>query len=113
MVSTRPYGIVANVINPDRCLRMGAKVWIIDGTGGQGWDTFVVRGLSRGGREIEKWTTTKRFGNFRAAWIPPMAKGEPRYMRFESRHEAEQVAAKLNEFADNFRAPASGRQLKQ
>lgn len=61
------YGIVANVAS-DRILRTGAKVWIERCNGDA--ECPVVRGCSKSGRMVEKYTHYKRLTNFRAAWIP-------------------------------------------
>lgn len=67
------FGIAANVTRPDSCLRLGAKVWIESIPGNP--DNMRVRGLSRGGRRIEKWVNAKHsLGNFRVAWMPPKAR---------------------------------------
>ncbi|HEV7768736.1 MAG TPA: hypothetical protein VGQ76_27335, partial [Thermoanaerobaculia bacterium] len=100
------YGIVANCIEIDRLFRLGAKVWLGQGTGGEGWHRFVFIGLARGGRYIEKWTPTFRFDYFRPAWIPPHlcsriwgilgTRG--------TREEMTSIAKQLNVFAKNDRA---------
>lgn len=73
------FGIVANVKGDDRQLRHGAKVWLVDGTGGEGWYRFVVRGLSKHGKTIEKWVPTHKLENFRAKWIPEHLRETIRY----------------------------------
>jgi len=104
---TGEYGIVATVGEADRCLRLGAKCWIVDGSGGAGWDRFVVYGMSRSGRMIEKWCATERFTNFRAAWIPPAItsnKDERFSLYFAgTREEMELTAKNLNEFRATMR----------
>lgn len=65
------YGIIANVCKPDRLLKMGSKVWLIGGTGGEGWYKFIWLGRTKKGKRlIKKWAPTNRFCNFRCAWIP-------------------------------------------
>lgn len=71
MSADRSYGIVANVSEPDRVFRMGAKAWLANGTGGEGWHRFQWIAMSRGGRALSKWAPTIRFSKFRAKWIPP------------------------------------------
>ena len=97
------YGIIANVENPDRSLRLGSKAWLIGGTGGEGWYKFVWIGRTSGGRLIQKWVTTKRFTNFRCAWIPNhirrLADGHL-YME-GTRPEMEERAIALNGFRDH------------
>lgn len=61
------YGVVANV-QSDRALRTGAKVWVLGCNGDASCPQ--VRGLSKGGRTITKYTHYKRLASFRAAWIP-------------------------------------------
>lgn len=61
------FGVVANVAS-DRVLRTGAKVWIQRCNGDA--ECPVVRGCSKSGRVVEKYTHYKRLTNFRAAWIP-------------------------------------------
>lgn len=104
------YGIVANVIEPDRVLRKGAKVWLASGTGGEGWHRFEWIGRSRSGRIIEKWAPTFRFNNFRAAWIPEHLRTRVTYMR-GTKPEMEIRAKELNEWADEQRALHPGRQI--
>ena len=94
------YGIIANVKNRDRCLRLGSKAWLIGGTGGMGWYKFVWVGRTSRGRLVKKWVTTKRFTNFRCAWIPNHIRdraGGHLYME-GTRPEMEERAIALNEF---------------
>lgn len=91
------YGIVCNVAETDRALRHGAKVWIVNGTGGAGWERFVVLAMSRGGRRITKWVLTTRLNNFRAAWVPPHLQDAVCYFR-GTRALAAETADKLNAF---------------
>lgn len=93
------YGIVANVMDADGTLRVGAKVWLCGGTGGEGWHRFEWRGKSIGGRDITKWAPTKRFHKFRAAWVPEHLRRDVLYMRGD-RAEMEQRAAQLEQFAE-------------
>jgi hypothetical protein len=67
---TAEYGIVANVVEIDKVLRRGAKVWLRRAWTGGGYERFVVVGAARGGRQIEKWTPIVRLDNFRVAWMP-------------------------------------------
>jgi len=64
------YGIIANVVETDRLLRKGAKVWVLGGWSGGGFERVQVRGAARGGRQIEKYAPIARFDNFRSAWLP-------------------------------------------
>lgn len=80
------YAIVANVDAADSALRLGARVVVHNIPGNP--EHIFVRGLSRGGRVIMKWTSRARLTNFRSAWIhraPPLW--------FASREEAEKVIA--------------------
>ncbi len=96
------FGIVANVVEVDRLFRLGAKAWLADGTGGEGWERFKWIALARGGRRIEKWCPTWRFGNFRAAFIPPPLSKHIFYIR-GTRAEMEETAKQLADFADKLR----------
>lgn len=87
------YGIVANVLT-DKALRSGAKVWILYCNGDA--ENPVVRGLSKSGRPIEKYTKYARLYNFRAAWIPPNLRKDVGWS-WEKKDEAEQRAAALAE----------------
>ena len=83
------YGVVANVIAADSCLRMGARV-VVEWVPGDP-DKAHVRGLSRGGRRVSKWVATKRLGNFRVAWI-----AKPEWATYSTREEAtEKVLSRL------------------
>jgi hypothetical protein len=98
------FGIVANVGEPDRALRLGAKCWLVGGTGGEGWSRFRWCGMSRSGRVIEKWCVTERFSNFRAAFIPPPLRTKYPHLYIEgSRPEVEELAKRLNEFRASLR----------
>ena len=98
IVTQGEYGIVANIDEPDRQMRMGAKCWLARGTGGEGWDRFEWIGLTRGHETTMKWIPTHRMANFRAAWVPDHLRGSVYYFR-GSREEMEKMAADLNEFA--------------
>jgi len=62
------FGIVANVVETDHVLRLGAKAWLVHAE--SGGERVVVSAKSRGGRCVEKHTSLTRLANFRAAWIP-------------------------------------------
>jgi hypothetical protein len=100
---TGEYGIIANVLEPDKIFRTGAKVWIAGGTGGEGWTRFEFFGMSRGGRNIRKWAPTVRFHQFRSAWIPDHMRDTVYYFTGSS-EEMEAIAAQMNDFADSERA---------
>lgn len=85
------YGIVANVV-ADKALRTGAKVWI-EYCNGDAEHPFV-RGLSKSGRPIEKYTAYKRLTNFRAAWVPPNMR-ERMGWAWEDKAAAEKLAGEL------------------
>ena len=69
-MSNERYGIIANVSGIDRFLRLGSKAWLISTLNSDGWTRFKWLGRTRGGSLAQKKVTNKRFGNFRAAWIP-------------------------------------------
>lgn len=77
------YAIVANVALPDSCLRTGARV-VIHGIPGNP-ERVRVRGISRGGRAVTKYTRTAGLRDIRAAWehAPPFG------CSFASKDEAE------------------------
>lgn len=107
-MSDKEFGVVANIEVTDRILRNGTKVWLIGGTGGEGWDRFVVHGLSRSPRRIEKWIPTKRLSNFRAAWMPPHIREKFPHPYFSgSRSEMEELAANLDIYAESLRQIAA------
>jgi hypothetical protein len=60
------YGIFANAVSDDT-LRNGAKVQILQKSDEDG--RLRVRGLSIGGREIEKWVDHGKLKDFRVAWL--------------------------------------------
>jgi hypothetical protein len=105
-----PYGIIANSFERDRVFRNGAKVWLVGGTGGEGWHKFVWTGISRGGRVVTKWAPTERFHNFRAAWIPDHMKDNVWYFR-GSREEMEYRAKELETFAASLRETMTNRRV--
>ena len=118
IVTQGEYGIVANIDEPDRQMRMGAKCWLAGGTGGEGWDRFQWIGLTRGHDTIMKWMPTHRMANFRAAWVPDHLRGAVYYVR-GTREEMEKMAADLNDFAmaqrkdhPNRRSMKSHREIK-
>ena len=94
------YGIVANVTETDSFLRTGSKAWLVGGTGGEGWFRFEWIGRTRSGGLAQKWVTTKRFSNFRCAWIPDhirkMAGGSLYISGTKEKMEA--IAERLNKF---------------
>lgn len=104
----KEFGIVANVLEPDRIFRIGAKVWLCGGTGGEGWHRFRWSGLARSPRRLEKWAPTLRFHNFRAAWVPEGLRGSVTYMR-GTRPEMEEIAREMEVFAAEQRALHPGR----
>ena len=112
-MSDGEYGIVANVVEPDRVFRMGAKAWIAGGTGGEGWDRFEWIAHSRGSRIIMKWAPTVRFDKFRAAWIPEHLRDRITGMMETrgSRAAMEAQAAFLNRHAEQLRATMPNRRL--
>lgn len=97
------YGIVANVSSSDSCLRMSSKAYLIGGAGGQGYERFEWFGRSRGGRLIVKWVTTKRFNNFRCAWIPEHVRKAAHGCVYlcGTREQVERLAIALNKTVEN------------
>lgn len=82
------YVIVANVALADSCLRMGARVVVCSVPGNQ--KNVRVRGLTRGGRRVTKYTRLRGLKNFRAAWeYDP----HDEWMMFASKADAERVIA--------------------
>jgi hypothetical protein len=68
-VKTSPAGryvIVANVALADSCLRLGARVVVLSIPGNP--DRVRVRGLSRGGRRVTKYTRARALRDVRVAW---------------------------------------------
>lgn len=97
------YGIAANVLEPDAILRLNAKVWLCDGTGGCGWERFIWIGLPiQGHRRIEKWVPTHRLQNFRPAWIPQALHSHINYIRGD-RGLIKSVAAMMGRYAESER----------
>lgn len=108
------YVIVANVREPDRVLRKGAKVWLTGGTGGEGWTRFKWHGLSHGGRRLEKWAPIYRFDTFRAKWMPEHIRALFPYVYFSgTREEMTARARELEIFAQAERARHPNRYTTQ
>lgn len=105
------YCIVGNICDRDNLFSLNQKVWLVDGTGGEGWYKFVWLGRHRRkNRYIKKWMPTERVNNFRPAWVPEHIKSYSGFFDVEvgfyisgTREEMVEVAKKLNEFADNLR----------
>lgn len=96
------FGVVANVCEPDRVLRMGAKAWLAGGASGDGGERFRWIALSRGPRLVEKYSPIWRFRNFRAAWVPPPLSDRITVFR-GTREQAEASARELEVVANEFR----------
>lgn len=104
------FGIVANVLS-DRVLRTGAKVWIERCNGDA--ECPVVRGISKSGRVVEKYTHYKRLTNFRVAWIPEHLRDRVIW-QWPEKEGAQQVAEKLSSMWGRVRYfNRSGSELKQ
>jgi hypothetical protein len=103
MESPKPYGIIANILEPDHVLRMNAKCWLADGTGGMGWYSFQWIGITHGGRVVQKWAPTHRLHRFRAAWIPAHLDDRIRYIR-GPKEQMDTMALEMNQFAEELRA---------
>lgn len=83
------YVIVANVMAADSCLRLGARVVVLSIPGNPAH--VFVKGLSRSGRVIRKWTMRHRLHNFRAVWT-----FKPEWSAFETKESAErEIAARF------------------
>jgi hypothetical protein len=82
------YGVVANVELPDSTLRKGARVVVLQQPGSA--DRVLVRGVSRGGRVVTKWTRLRGLKNFRVAWIHDPV------MTWPTREAAAEVAERLS-----------------
>lgn len=67
---TGTWGIVANY-EGDKVLRVGARVWVMFVPGD--FDGTLVRGISHGGRVIEKWVRLKRLRDFRPKFVADRA----------------------------------------
>ena len=102
------YAICANVCEPDRCLRMGARVWVEVVSGGAPERAQVI-GWSRSGRRIEKIAAIHRLRNFRAKWVPEPLRSLVFFLR--SKEKAEQRAAELERIAEDERAEHPGRRV--
>ena len=106
------FGIAANVAETDKALRRGARVWIIRGWSGGGYERVVVRGLARGGLPIEKWVPITRLEKFRAAWLPEhLRQGDPAKavsLRGD-KDDMDEMAQKLDGVATRERAAHPGR----
>ena len=87
-LTTGRYVIVANVALADSCLRMGARVVVCSIPGNP--DRVRVRGLTRGGRRVTKYTRLKGLSNIRTAW-----EHDPydEWLMFATEADAERVIA--------------------
>lgn len=104
------FGIVANVCEPDRVFRMGAKAWLAGGGSGDGAMRFRWIALSRGPREVEKHSPIWRFRDFRAAWVPPPL--QDRITEFcGTREQAEDRARFLEAKAEEWRSSKPNRAI--
>lgn len=101
------YGIVANVTETDKVLRKGAKVWIVGGWSGGGFERVTVRGAARNGRQIEKYAPITRFTNFRAAWMPDHLREQASILG--EKVDMESRAQKLSDVAEALRVSHPGR----
>ena len=99
----RAFGVVANVTGRDRVLKMGARVWIVSGWGGGGWERLKVRGLSRSNRTVTKWIATADLDGFRCKWVPEDVRADMALLG---------ERARMEDFARGFqnRAPAETEQ---
>ena len=111
-MSTGEYGIVANVVETDRLLRKGAKVWLLGGWSGGGFERVTIRGASRSGRQIEKYAPITRFENFRVAWMPEHLRDKATYF-LGSRDDMDEWARHMASVADRERAAHPHRREKQ
>lgn len=105
------YGIVANVLEPDKVFSLGAKAWLANGTGGEGWERFEWLARAKGGRLVLKWAPTTRFHRFRCKWIPEHLRDRVSYMTWIDRRSAEVMAVQLATFADAARIAHPNRRI--
>ncbi|HLY90850.1 MAG TPA: hypothetical protein VKQ27_17845 [Acetobacteraceae bacterium] len=104
------FGIVANVIETDHFLRTGAKVWVIHGWSGGGYERLVVRGLTRGSSHAQKWVPIGRLSNFRAAWMPDKVRGKVWELQ-GTRDEMAARAAVMQSLAERMRVAHPNRRF--
>ena len=98
------YGVVANIVGPDKVLRKGSKVWLRDILGAGQPDRWFVDGISHGGRRVAIWVATKALENFRAAWFPlHMRRGGG----VKSQERAKRLANDLGVLSDDLRAKST------
>lgn len=96
MTAPNEFGIIANVLESDPVFRTGAKVWLVGGDNGDGFEGRQFYGLGKGSRRcITKWARTNRMHNYRCAWIPPPMQSAVKIYR-GMRAEVEAWAEKLN-----------------
>ena len=97
MTKVGEYGISANVFGPDKVLRTGAKVRIIGGWSGGGFERVRVIGAARNGRQVTKWAPLARLTNFRSQWVT-----EAQRELFDALliGESEAMAAKAKQFEE-------------
>jgi hypothetical protein len=107
---TPEFGIVANVVETDRLLRKGAKVWLLGGWSGGGFERVTVRGASRSGRPIEKYMAIVKLENFRPAWMPEHLRDKATYF-LGTRDQMEQRIEGLVERVATEREAHPGRRV--
>lgn len=83
--ATGAYVVIGNIYLPDSALRMGARVRILAVPGDPA--KAFVRGISRGGRVIDKWIASSRLRRLRVAWEPKPKKRQE-WVTYETREEA-------------------------
>jgi len=93
------FGIVANVIE-SKTFRNGAKVLVIGCNGDA--ERPIVEGLCKNGHKVQGYTAYKKLANFRAKSVTDVQAGYvwPEW-RFDTREDAEKVAARLNATPDS------------
>lgn len=100
------FGIVANVVEVDRVLRLGAKVILVGYPNGMA-ERIEVRGLSRGGRPVTKFTAYMKLDNFRPQWLSERHRANVSILG--TREEMEEWAAGFAAQAERERAAHPGR----
>lgn len=104
------FSIAANVVEVDKVLRKGAKVWLTGGWMDGSYERVMVLGLSRGGRRIEKWLSLHKLDRFRAAWVPEAQRPDVQHFR-GAKEEMQVRADALSVTAERLRSEHPNRQF--
>lgn len=97
------YGIVANLVAPEKHIRAGAKCWLCRYPA-LAEDSLQVRVISKGGRWIQTHLAKWKLENFRAKWLPPSTKNRRSELICVVKEEAERRAQIVDEQARSERA---------